>query len=87
MRVVLTAITALEEGAPKWLALIGPRKIGKTSLLFEAARRSSRVGVAMVDAMEQAPLTLLNPARATRGLGLSLGKGAAIDNFLSWVDR
>jgi len=29
----------VKRGEPRWLAIIGPRKIGKTSLLAEAAQR------------------------------------------------
>ncbi len=31
------AFAALAEGAPRWMAIIGPRKVGKTSLLLEAS--------------------------------------------------
>lgn len=56
---VLDAFASLRKGAPRWLAIVGPRKVGKTSLLLEAARRAPRgVHVAMVDVFERAPLDL-----------------------------
>ncbi|MCA9706025.1 MAG: ATP-binding protein [Myxococcales bacterium] len=54
-----SAFESLAAGAPKWLALVGPRKVGKTSLLLEAARRAPpALGVAVVDVFERAPLDL-----------------------------
>jgi Holliday junction resolvase len=32
-------------------------------------------------------VTFLDPAKATRKKGISVGAGAAIDNLLTWVDR
>lgn len=56
---LLEAFDSLREGAPRWLAIIGPRKVGKTSLLLEAARRTrSGIAFAMVDAFEFEPLDL-----------------------------
>ena len=53
------AFAALTAGAPRWLALVGPRKIGKTSLIFEAARCAPKgVEVAVLDVLERAPLDL-----------------------------
>ncbi|MBX3271071.1 MAG: ATP-binding protein [Sandaracinaceae bacterium] len=53
------AFDGLAAGAPRWLALVGPRKIGKTSLLMEASRRSpGEVAVAILDVMEHLPLSL-----------------------------
>jgi len=51
------AFAALSQGAPRWLAVLGPRKIGKTSLILEAARQSSHTRIVIVDALELAPLT------------------------------
>lgn len=52
-------VDALASGAPKWLAILGPRKIGKTSLMIELARRTQRAGVRFVilDVMADAPVT------------------------------
>lgn len=56
---VLSSFEALAAGAPRWLALVGPRKVGKTSLLLEAARRAPQaLSVAVVDVFERAPLDL-----------------------------
>lgn len=56
---LLAAFEALRAGAPQWIALVGSRKVGKTSLLLEAARRAPRtVSVAVVDVLERAPLDL-----------------------------
>jgi AAA+ ATPase superfamily predicted ATPase len=56
---VTSSFEALQAGAPQWLALVGPRKVGKTSLLLEAARRTPRaVSVAVVDVLERAPIDL-----------------------------
>lgn len=58
LQTVLSSFESLASGTPRWLALIGPRKVGKTSLLLEAARQSEEVAVVMVDAMERAPPTV-----------------------------
>lgn len=59
LREVLASFEALHRGAPRWLAIVGPRKVGKTSLLLEAARRAPEsVDVAVVDVLERAPLDL-----------------------------
>ncbi len=54
-------IERLEAGQPSWLAIIGPRKIGKTSLVVELARRAARTRTELhflvIDAMEVAPLS------------------------------
>ncbi len=48
----------LQAGAPNWLAIIGPRKIGKTSLLLELAGRTRDPSVVLVaiDCFEELPL-------------------------------
>src|SRR5262245_12957171 len=50
-------IDALAAGAPSWLCVLGPRKIGKTSLILECARRAAGTGVTIVavDTTEDAP--------------------------------
>jgi AAA+ ATPase superfamily predicted ATPase len=50
---------ALARGATKWLAILGSRKIGKSSLLLEASRRyqSARVHFALFDVTEHAPVS------------------------------
>jgi len=56
---LLALIAELEAGAPSWLAILGPRKIGKTSLLLECSRRSTqaRVRIAAIDTMEHSPVS------------------------------
>jgi hypothetical protein len=56
------AIDKLARGAPQWLCIIGNRRVGKTSLLLEAARRvreddGKRLGFVVVDVMESAPVS------------------------------
>ncbi len=56
------AIDKLQRGAPKWLCLVGPRKVGKTSLLRELERRtrarSRAPGFVVVDVFETMPVSL-----------------------------
>ncbi|MDJ0766128.1 MAG: ATP-binding protein [Myxococcota bacterium] len=54
------AVDSLKSGAPKWVALIGMRKVGKTSLLLELERRKSTADVHFVvlDSYEERPLSL-----------------------------
>ncbi|MEW5739152.1 MAG: ATP-binding protein [Myxococcota bacterium] len=54
------AVAALVRGAPKWLCLVGPRKVGKTSLLREVERRITargkvRPSFVVVDVLEALP--------------------------------
>lgn len=51
-------IRSLQAGTPAWLDLVGPRKIGKTSLLLELSRRISESSLAFVvmDCFEELPL-------------------------------
>lgn len=54
------AVTRLMKGAPKWLCLVGPRKVGKTSLLREVERRARERGApqpcfVVVDVLETMP--------------------------------
>jgi Holliday junction resolvase len=57
LRVLLASLAA---GAPSWLCILGPRKIGKTSLILECARRAAGSGVTVVavDTTEDAPPSL-----------------------------
>lgn len=41
-------LTRLQAGAPTWLAIIGQRKVGKTSLLWEMRRRHEHSDIAFV---------------------------------------
>ncbi|MBX3248030.1 MAG: ATP-binding protein [Myxococcales bacterium] len=59
LREVLDCFDALRRGTPRWLAIVGPRKVGKTSLLLEAARRAhAGLDVAVLDVFERTPLDL-----------------------------
>lgn len=54
------AVEHLLRGAPKWLCLVGPRKVGKTSLLREVERRMrararARPSFVVVDVLESMP--------------------------------
>ncbi|NOY92154.1 MAG: ATP-binding protein [Deltaproteobacteria bacterium] len=52
-------IAQLEAGEPAWLAIIGQRKVGKTSLILELARRSSpKLSFVLADTQGSAPLSL-----------------------------
>lgn len=54
------AIRHLSAGEPQWMAILGPRKIGKTSLVLEAARRTKAAALRIValDVQEQGPVSL-----------------------------
>jgi AAA+ ATPase superfamily predicted ATPase/Holliday junction resolvase len=51
---------SLEAGEPRWIVLFGPRKIGKTSLLVETARRSATAKLRFVlfDVFDAMPVSL-----------------------------
>jgi len=53
-------LARLRAGAPSWLCILGPRKIGKTSLILEVARRTADPAVefAVLDLFEVTPLSL-----------------------------
>ncbi len=51
-------LAAFRAGSAQWLALIGPRKIGKTSLLLELSRRVSDLPIVAVDTQEVSPPSL-----------------------------
>jgi AAA+ ATPase superfamily predicted ATPase len=54
-----THVDKLLHGAPSWLAIIGPRKIGKTSLILEAARQleGRKLVFVTLDSFEVMPLS------------------------------
>jgi AAA+ ATPase superfamily predicted ATPase/Holliday junction resolvase len=56
---LLRLVQDLADGSPSWLAILGPRKIGKTSLILECARRADLADVIIVsiDTTEDAPLS------------------------------
>ncbi len=53
-------VARLEEGHPQWLAIIGPRKVGKTSLILELARQAATdtVRFILLDTFEAMPLSV-----------------------------
>ncbi len=59
LRQLARIVERLETGSPSWLAILGTRKIGKTSLLLEARERARRSEVAFVilDSFECGTLT------------------------------
>lgn len=74
---LLSAFESLQQGAPRWLAVLGQRKIGKTSLILEAARRSPATKVIVLDVLEYAPLTVeLFRVLALRGIDALLAESA-----------
>lgn len=56
------AVQKLQRGAPKWLCLLGARKVGKTSLLRELERRTraraGAPGFVVLDVFETMPVSL-----------------------------
>jgi AAA+ ATPase superfamily predicted ATPase/Holliday junction resolvase len=54
------AIDQLQAGTPAWMAIIGPRKIGKTSLVLESVRQAAANSllVATLDVHESAPASM-----------------------------
>lgn len=58
LALVIAAIMRLKAGSPKWLALLGQRKVGKTSLLLEAARRADdSTAFAIIDVFNHLPVS------------------------------
>ena len=59
LKALARAIERLSAGEPQWVAILGPRKIGKTSLVLEAARRaqSDSLRVVALDVQEQGPVS------------------------------
>jgi AAA+ ATPase superfamily predicted ATPase len=51
------SVRNLRAGSPSWLAIVGPRKIGKTSLLLELSRRAAEPEVVfvLIDCFEELP--------------------------------
>ena len=83
LHLVLEAFAALAAGAPRWLAIVGPRKVGKTSLLLEAARQApSGIDVAVIDVFERTQLDLeIFRLLSVRALDAILARaGAAINS-------
>jgi AAA+ ATPase superfamily predicted ATPase/Holliday junction resolvase len=51
-------VAELRAGANRWLAVIGPRKVGKTSLILELSRRITDVHFVVIDTQEVSPPSL-----------------------------
>lgn len=53
------AVKRLLRGSPQWVALLGPRKVGKTSLMLELQRRvaSPKLRFVVLDSFEERPLS------------------------------
>lgn len=70
------AVEKLVAGTPSWLAIVGPRKVGKTSLLLEAARRESdrSLRLIVVDVLDTLPPSVeVFRLLAIRALDVTLG--------------
>ncbi|MFT3837718.1 MAG: ATP-binding protein [Myxococcaceae bacterium] len=55
-----SAVESLRKGAPRWVAVLGSRKVGKTSMLLELTRRARhpKVRFVVLDSFEEQPLSL-----------------------------
>src|SRR4051812_30023222 len=51
-------VAELRAGVNRWLAIIGPRKVGKTSMILELSRRITDVDFVVVDTQEVSPPSL-----------------------------
>lgn len=85
----------LVRGNPRWLAIVGPRKVGKTSLILELERRcSDDVDFVVLDVEHQRPLSweifrTYALRSADRLLGSSLGSSLEVASVMGdvYVDR
>jgi AAA+ ATPase superfamily predicted ATPase/Holliday junction resolvase len=48
-------VEGVRAGSPRWLAIIGPRKVGKTSMILELSRRNPDVDFIVADTQEGSP--------------------------------
>jgi AAA+ ATPase superfamily predicted ATPase len=88
---LVTSVERLQSGHPTWIALLGPRKIGKTSLLRELERQmgGTQVVFAVVDAFEIAPLsTAIFRSLALRVVDRALASelGVSLEGLVSSPD-
>lgn len=51
-------LDAVRAGSARWLAVIGPRKIGKTSMILELSRRATDIAIVSIDTQEVSPPSL-----------------------------
>ena len=78
---LLALVRSLQTKAPSWLAILGQRKVGKTSLLMELARVANRPSVRflLLDVLEAAPPSLeVFRVYALRALDRVLGKDLGV---------
>ena len=78
---LLALVRSLQTEAPSWLAILGQRKVGKTSLLMELARVANRPSVRflLLDVLEAAPPSLeVFRVYALRALDRVLGKDLGV---------
>lgn len=71
-------LAKLRAGAPTWVCLLGPRKVGKTSLFLELARHAASPALPFVvlDVFERLPLSLeIFRTYAIRAADAALGPG------------
>ncbi len=88
------AVTSLTRGAPKWLCLVGPRKVGKTSLMREVERRARTRGapqpcfvvVDVLDTMPASTEVLRDVAVQAVDALLSRDSGQALGRLASTPD-
>lgn len=59
LRALQASVDALATGASQWMAIVGPRRIGKSSLILELQRRNADRDVAflVLDVLRYAPLS------------------------------
>ncbi len=86
------AIEKLQAGAPTWVCLIGPRKVGKTSLILELARHlaSPSLHFVVLDVFERAPVSLeIFRTYAVRVADVALGSdiGASLETLAGRPDE
>lgn len=79
------AMKKLVAGQPQWVAILGPRKIGKTSLVLEAARltRSEQLKVITLDTQDRGPVS----SRFFRRLALVVLDAALGDELGESLER
>jgi AAA+ ATPase superfamily predicted ATPase/Holliday junction resolvase len=66
-------VADLRVGSARWLAIIGPRKVGKTSLLLELSRRATDIEFVLADTQEHPDATEVFRIAALRALDQVLG--------------
>ena len=85
-------LSKLRAGAPTWVCLLGPRKVGKTSLILELARHAASPSMPFVilDVFERTPLSLeIFRTYALRAADAALGPeiGASLEALAARPDE